>query len=138
MTLEFDEVDKAWDAQSHTPEEYRREIRELRERCLKYAQDACATPSAREAVKCLTGAVRDLDADIARARVMAQEHLASLERERLLWLRAEERAAHLRAADGLPAELSAFAGGDLRLAALAAVFYVLHGHPPDKNGGWLK
>ena len=138
MTLEFDEVDKAWDAQSHTPEEYRREIRELRERCLKYAQAARAEPLAREVVERLTGAVRDLDADIARARTVAQEHKASLERERLLWLRAEERAAHLRAAHEFPAELSAFAGGDPRSAALAAVFYVLHGHPPDKNGGWLK
>ena len=33
---EFDEWDKVWDAQAHTPTEYRAEIRELRERIIWY------------------------------------------------------------------------------------------------------
>ena len=39
MTIEHDELDKEWDSRSHTPDEYRREIRELRDRCAKYAQE---------------------------------------------------------------------------------------------------
>ena len=42
MTIEHDELDKEWDSRSHTPDEYRREIRELRDRCAKYAQEQTA------------------------------------------------------------------------------------------------
>lgn len=39
MTIEHDELDKEWDSRSHTPDEYRREIRELRDRCVRYAKE---------------------------------------------------------------------------------------------------
>lgn len=39
MTIEHDDLDKDWDARSHTPEEYRREIRDLRDRCIGYTQE---------------------------------------------------------------------------------------------------
>lgn len=38
MTIEHDEFDKWWDAQPHTPDEYRREIRALRDRCVEYGK----------------------------------------------------------------------------------------------------
>jgi predicted nucleic acid-binding Zn-ribbon protein len=31
--------DDEWDKLAHTPDEYRREIRQLRERCYKYAKE---------------------------------------------------------------------------------------------------
>ena len=36
MTIEFDDLGKEWDARAHTPDEYRQEIRTLRERCVAY------------------------------------------------------------------------------------------------------
>ena len=39
MTIEFDDLDKDWDARAHTPDEYRQEIRALRERCVVYVQE---------------------------------------------------------------------------------------------------
>lgn len=39
MTIEHDELDKEWDSRSHTPDEYRREIRDLRDRCVRYAKE---------------------------------------------------------------------------------------------------
>ena len=39
MTIEHDDLDKEWDAQSHTPDEYRREIRALRDRCVQYGKE---------------------------------------------------------------------------------------------------
>ena len=39
MTIEHDDFDKEWDARAHTPDEYRQEIRTLRERCVVYVQE---------------------------------------------------------------------------------------------------
>lgn len=39
MGIEHDDLDKEWDSRSHTPEEYRREIRDLRDRCVRYTQE---------------------------------------------------------------------------------------------------
>jgi len=38
MTIQYqpDLFDDEWDKMAHTPDEYRREIRQLRERCYKY------------------------------------------------------------------------------------------------------
>ncbi len=40
MTTQYqpDLFDDEWDKMAHTPDEYRREIRQLRERCYKYAK----------------------------------------------------------------------------------------------------
>jgi uncharacterized coiled-coil DUF342 family protein len=57
MTIkEFDEWDKEWDAQAHTPTEYRAEIRELRERVLGYVS----------LIEKLEAEVRELRANDAR------------------------------------------------------------------------
>jgi hypothetical protein len=41
MTIQYqpDLFDDEWDKLAHTPDEYRREIRQLRERCYKYAKE---------------------------------------------------------------------------------------------------
>jgi chromosome segregation ATPase len=41
MTIQYqpDLFDDEWDKMAHTPDEYRREIRQLRERCYKYAKE---------------------------------------------------------------------------------------------------
>ena len=41
MTTQYqpDMFDDEWDKMAHTPDEYRREIRQLRERCYKYAKE---------------------------------------------------------------------------------------------------
>ena len=41
MTMQYqpDMLDDEWDKMAHTPDEYRREIRQLRERCYKYAKE---------------------------------------------------------------------------------------------------
>lgn len=39
MTIEFDEWDLEWDRMAHTPAEYQREIKQLRERCILYARE---------------------------------------------------------------------------------------------------
>jgi uncharacterized coiled-coil DUF342 family protein len=41
MTMQYqpDLFDDEWDKLAHTPDEYRREIRQLRERCYKYAKE---------------------------------------------------------------------------------------------------
>lgn len=39
MGIEHDDLDKEWDSRSHTPDEYRREIRDLRDRCVRYAKE---------------------------------------------------------------------------------------------------
>jgi predicted nucleic acid-binding Zn-ribbon protein len=41
MTTQYqpDLFDDEWDKMAHTPDEYRREIRQLRERCYKYAKE---------------------------------------------------------------------------------------------------
>ena len=41
MTAHYepDPLDDEWDKLAHTPDEYRREIRQLRERCYKYAKE---------------------------------------------------------------------------------------------------
>jgi hypothetical protein len=41
MTAQYqpDPLDAEWDKLAHTPDEYRREIRQLRERCYKYAKE---------------------------------------------------------------------------------------------------
>jgi len=36
MTIQLDDWDAEWDAMSHTPHEYREEIRQLRQRCCEY------------------------------------------------------------------------------------------------------
>jgi hypothetical protein len=57
MTIkEIDEWDKEWDAQAHTPTEYRAEIRELRERILWYVSR----------IEALETELRDLRANDAR------------------------------------------------------------------------
>ena len=38
MTIEQDDWDREWDSRSHTSDEYRREIRELRQRTLLYSR----------------------------------------------------------------------------------------------------
>ena len=53
---EFDEWDKEWDAQAHTPAEYRAEIRELRERIIWYVS----------LIEKLEAELRDLRANDAR------------------------------------------------------------------------
>ena len=37
MTIQLDEWDAEWDAISHSPLEYREEIRQLRQRCCEYS-----------------------------------------------------------------------------------------------------
>ena len=41
MTIQYqpDLFDDEWDKLAHTPDEYRREIRQLRERCYNYAKE---------------------------------------------------------------------------------------------------
>ena len=41
MTIQYqpDLFDDEWDKLAHTPDEYRRQIRQLRERCYKYAKE---------------------------------------------------------------------------------------------------
>jgi chromosome segregation ATPase len=41
MTIQYqpDLFDDEWDKMAHTPDEYRREIRQLRERCYNYAKE---------------------------------------------------------------------------------------------------
>ena len=41
MTIQYqpDLFDDEWDKMAHTPDEYRREIRQLRESCYKYATE---------------------------------------------------------------------------------------------------
>ena len=41
MTMQYqpDLFDDEWDKLAHTPDEYRREIRQLRERCYNYAKE---------------------------------------------------------------------------------------------------
>jgi chromosome segregation ATPase len=41
MTIQYqpDLFDDQWDKLAHTPDEYRAEIRQLRERCYKYAKE---------------------------------------------------------------------------------------------------
>jgi uncharacterized coiled-coil DUF342 family protein len=41
MTTQYqpDLFDDEWDKMAHTPDEYRREIRQLRERCYNYAKE---------------------------------------------------------------------------------------------------
>jgi uncharacterized coiled-coil DUF342 family protein len=41
MTMQYqpDLFDDEWDKMAHTPDEYRAEIRQLRERCYKYAKE---------------------------------------------------------------------------------------------------
>jgi predicted nucleic acid-binding Zn-ribbon protein len=41
MTAHYepDPLDDEWDKVSHTPDEYRREVRQLRERCAAYAKE---------------------------------------------------------------------------------------------------
>ena len=58
MTTQYqpDLFDGEWDKMAHTPDEYRREIRQLRERCYKYAKES---EELREVVKNLRA---DLDA----------------------------------------------------------------------------
>jgi len=39
LHYQADMLDDEWDKMAHTPDEYRREIRQLRERCYKYAKE---------------------------------------------------------------------------------------------------
>lgn len=39
LHYQADMFDDEWDKMAHTPDEYRREIRQLRESCYKYAQE---------------------------------------------------------------------------------------------------
>ncbi len=39
LHYQADMFDDEWDKLAHTPDEYRREIRQLRERCYKYAKE---------------------------------------------------------------------------------------------------
>jgi hypothetical protein len=63
MTIEHDELDKEWDSRSHTPDEYRREIRELRDRCVRYAKE-----------------LTELREELVREQ---RAHLAALEKDQL-------------------------------------------------------
>lgn len=56
LHYQADMFDDEWDKLAHTPDEYRREIRQLRERCYKYAKES---EELREVVKNLRA---DLDA----------------------------------------------------------------------------
>jgi hypothetical protein len=38
MQYQYDQWDDEWDKLAHTPDEYRREIRQLRERCAMYSK----------------------------------------------------------------------------------------------------
>jgi predicted nucleic acid-binding Zn-ribbon protein len=91
---EPDPLDAEWDSRVHTTTEYRAEIRQLRERCWRYAKEL---EELRERVKCLEkAALAALDAALAEPPVIARA--VEAEREAICELAANM----LRYTDAVP------------------------------------
>jgi hypothetical protein len=69
MTTQYqpDLFDDEWDKMAHTPTEYRAEIRQLRERCYKYAKES---EELREVVKNLRADLEALSSEVMHFRTM--------------------------------------------------------------------
>ena len=128
MTTELDEFDKEWDSQPHTTDEYRREIRELRGRCMQYIRERDESRA-----QTLESSHADFAHQVARAKEKETralyQHALCVHSLALI----EARVAELRANRPQRLEiLGAWAcANQPDLAVYLTAFYVLHGHLPS-------